>query len=125
MKAGPWIAAAAVTVLLVSAGCALTAPVTCDDTAFDPPAPLTCDAAIAAARQQLSDVAGVTALRFDYDVCPPNARCAFPLGATGNVIASLSDGTELGVFVSIDPEGIVRAEEPRSLDLESQPTPLP
>ena len=123
MKAA--LVTAAMIVLMGGAGCALTAPVSCGNFPLDEPPALTCDAAVAAARQQLSAVTGVTALRFEYDVCPANARCAFPFGATGNVIATLSDGTELAVFVSVDPEGNVRAEEPRSLDLESQPTPLP
>jgi len=115
----------ALVVLLSATGCALTAPVTCGAFPLDEPPVLTCDAAVAVARPQLSGVSGVTALRFEYDVCPDNARCAFPFGATGNVIATLSDGTELGVFVGVDSEGTVQAEEPRSLDLESQPTPLP
>jgi hypothetical protein len=116
---------AALVVILTATGCALAAPVTCGDFPLDEPPALTCDAAVAVARPQLSGVAAITALRFQYDVCPDNARCVFPFGATGNVIATLSDGTELGVFVSVDPEGNVRAEEPRSLHLESQPTPLP
>lgn len=115
----------ALVLLLGGAGCAVTAPVTCGEFPLDERPALACDAAVAAARQPLAGVASVSALRFEYDVCPANARCAFPFGATGNVIATVSDGTEVGVFVSVDPEGNVRAEEPRSLDLESQPTPLP
>lgn len=102
--------------------CAATAPVTCPVGDVDPEPQLSCEAAVNAARAQLASSAGVAALRFEYDVCPENARCAIPFGAAGNVIASLGDGTEVAVFVSIDADGTVRAEPPRLL--ESQPTPL-
>jgi hypothetical protein len=109
-------------ILAVAIGaCAISAPVTCPLETFDPPAPLTCEAAVDAARQQLASVSGVTGLRFEYSRCPPNARCVFPDGATGNVIATLSDGRELGLFVGIDPDGLVQADEPRLLTPEPQP----
>ena len=100
---------------LVAAGCAVSAPVTCSDEAFDPPPTLTCEAAVSVARQQLLDVAGVTALRFEYEICPPNARCIFVPGSVGTVIATLAGGEEVSVFVSVDPEGIAHAEEPQPI----------
>ncbi len=117
---------AVVLAAVVVGACALNAPVTCEEVDRDPPAPLTCAAAVNAARAQLATIPGVTALRFQYDVCAPNApRCEFLFGTAGNVIASLSDGREVAVFVSIDDDGVVNADAPRPFAPQSQPTPLP
>jgi hypothetical protein len=113
----------AVSLALGIGGCALTAPVTCPVDSFDPPAPLSCDAAVEAARQRLASVADIASLRFEYIACAANARCVAPDGATGNVIATLGDGTELAVFVGIDPDGVVHAAEPELLTPEPQPAP--
>lgn len=123
MRAAAW-RVLTVAVIVGAAGCAFTDPVTCSDEVLDPPPTLSCEAAVAAARQQLSAVGGVTALRFEYEICPPNARCIFVNGAMGVVLATLASGEELSVFVSVDPEGIVRAEEPQPIE-PSEPTPLP
>jgi hypothetical protein len=111
---------------VVIGGCALNAPVTCEEADRDPPAPLTCNAAVNAAWARLAAIPGVTAIRFQYDECAPNApRCEFVFGTAGNVIASLSDGREVAVFVSIDDDGAVSAGAPRPFAPQSQPTPLP
>lgn len=116
------IATAVVGVLAVGLGaCALTLPIRCPEA---PPAPqpqLSCEAAGAAARPQLESVVDVTAMRFEYQLCGDNQRCAVPDAAAGNVIATLSDGREVAVFVSIGQDGIVRAEPPRELTPEPQP----
>ena len=119
MRAAGW-RAAVLAIVIAAPGCAIADPATCPE-ALDPPAMLTCDAAVSAARQRLSNVAGVTALRFEYASCPPNARCRYPDGANGNVIATLDDGREVGVFVGVDPAGVLLAEEPRLLTPEPQP----
>lgn len=68
----------------------------------------------------------MTALRFQYDECAPNAeRCEFLFGTAGNVIASLGDGREVAAFVSIDDAGAVTADGPRPFTPESRPTTLP
>ena len=43
----------------------------------------------------------------------------------GNVIASLSDGREIAVFVSLDDDGAVHADVARPFSSESQPTHCP
>ena len=101
--------------------CAFTAPVTCpedqfDDPPTDAPALLTCDVAVAAARPSLAGVAGITALRFEYSNCPPNARCPAPSGHVGAVIATLGGGDELYVMVRIEEDGSVHIEEPQHID---------
>jgi len=113
---------AGVVVATAVGGCAATAPVTCAENDFDPPAALTCDAAITAARQQLSAVAGVNGLSFEYQICPANARCAFASGEIGYVIATLAGGEQLSVTVYVDPDGVVQAEEPQPL-VTSEPEP--
>lgn len=111
---------------VVMGGCGLNAPVTCEEIERDPPAPLSCDAAVDAARAQLAQVGGITALRFQYDECAPNApRCEFLFGTAGNVIATVGDGREVAVFVGIDDAGAVRADAPRAFTSEPQPTILP
>ena len=107
-----------------AAGCAFTEPVTCPDEAlFSAPA-LTCEAAVAAARPKLSGTTGITALSFDYAICPPDARCRFPGGASGTVVATLEDGRRVGVFVGVDPNGAVLTEPPRLLTPPPQPMPV-
>ena len=107
------------------AGCADAAPVACELIDLDSP-PLTCDAAIDAARPRLVTTIGVTELRFEYDECAPNAaRCPFLFGTAGNVIATLGNGREVAVFVSVDDDGTLRADEPRAFVGEERPTPLP
>jgi hypothetical protein len=114
------------TAALVMGGCGLNVSVTCEQIERDPPAPLSCDAALDAARVQLAQVGGVTALRFQYDECAPNARrCEFLFGTAGNVIATLGDGREVAVFVRINDAGEVRADAPRAFMSEPQPTILP
>ena len=109
----------------LSGACALSAPVTCEEVERDPPAPLSCDAAVSAARPQFAAIANVTGLRFQYDECAPNApRCEFLFGTAGSVIASLGNGSEVAVFVSIADDGSVQTEGPMPF-VESQPTPLP
>ena len=111
---------------LVMGGCGLNAPVTCEEIERDPPAPLSCNAAVDAARVQLAQVGGITALRFQYDECAPNAaRCEVLFGTAGNVIATLGDGREVAVFVGIDDAGTVRTDAPRAFTSEPQPTILP
>jgi hypothetical protein len=111
---------------VVIGGCGVNVPVTCEEIERDPPAPLSCDAAVDAARVQLAQVGGITALRFQYDECAPNAqRCAFLFGTAGNVIATLGGGREIAVFVGIDDAGAVRADAPRGFTSEPQPTILP
>ena len=106
------------------AACAYTEPVTCPDEAlFSAPA-LTCEAAVTAARPRLSGTTGITALSFDYAICPPDARCRFPSGASGTVVATLDDGRRVGVFVGIDPNGAVLTEPPRLLTPPPQPMPV-
>ena len=78
---------------------------------------------MAAARPRLSGVTGIATLSFEDAICPPNARCRFPDGASGTVIATLDDGREVGVFVGVDPNGAVLAEQPRLLTPEPQPVP--
>ena len=68
--------------------------------------------ALAAARTKLMAVAGIRELSFDYDSCPPNARCPGPTGDEGEVIATLPTGEQLSVIVRVGVDGIVRAEEP-------------
>jgi len=105
--------------LLLASGCATLAPATCETPEFNPPARLTCEAAIAAARGQLATVDGVTALRVDYVgvKCPDNARCMAPNGDFANVIATLAGGEELSVAVSIDDAGVVQAQEPQPFEV--------
>lgn len=108
------------------AACAARAPVACEVIERDPPPPLSCEAAVTAARGQLAAVVGVSELSFQYDECAPDAdRCAFLFGTAGNVIATSSDGREIAVFVSIDGDGVVRAGGPRPFSGEVRPTPLP
>lgn len=69
--------------LVLASGCATLAPATCEAPEFNPPARLTCEAAIAAARGQLATVDGVTALRVDYvGVKCPTTRDAWRPTAT-------------------------------------------
>lgn len=111
---------------LAIAACTRTPPVTCEDVERDPPAPLTCEAAVDAARARLAPVTDIRGIRFQYDECAPDAQvCAFLFGSAGNVIASLGDGREVAVFVSINDAGQVDAEGPRPFTAESEPTPLP
>jgi hypothetical protein len=99
--------------LVSVAGCVSLAPASCDESIeFEPPARLTCEIAIAAARGQLIGVAGITQLSFDFDHCPPNARCAASIGDSGEVIATLTSGDQLMVLVRIGEDGVVRADEP-------------
>jgi hypothetical protein len=119
------IRASAFAALLVGA-CALNAPVSCEAVERDPPAPLTCEAAVNAARTRLAPLDDVRGIRFQYDECAPDAQvCAFLFGTAGNVIASLGDGREVAVFVSGNDAGQVVAEAPRPFTPESEPTPLP
>lgn len=109
----------AVTILVVASACATLAPATCETPEFDPPARLTCEAAITAARGKLATVDGVTALRVDYVgvKCPDNARCMAPNGDFANVIATLASGEELAVAVSVDDQGTVQAQEPQPVEV--------
>jgi len=93
--------------------CATLAPVTCGGAEMDPPPRLTCDVALDAAREKLASVAGITALRFEYAICPPNARCMWPNGDVGTVTATLAGGDAVQALVHIDPEGIVQAGTPQ------------
>jgi hypothetical protein len=107
-----------------AAGCAFNEPVTCPDEAlFSAPA-LACEAAVDAARPRLSGTSGITALSFDYAMCPPDARCRFPDGASGTVVATLEDGRRVGVFVGVDPNGAMLTEPPRLLTPPPQPMPV-
>jgi hypothetical protein len=107
------------------AACAAAAPVACELIDLDSP-PLTCDAAVSAARPRLATTIGVTELRFQDEECAPDAaRCPFLFGTAGNVIATLGDGREVAIFVSVDDEGSLHAEEPRAFVGEERPTPLP
>ena len=111
---------------VIIGGCALNAPVICEEVGRDPPAPLTCDASVSAARAQLAAIPGITEIRFQYDECAPNApNCAFLFGTAGNVIAQFVDGRELAMFVSIDEDGAIRVQPPRPFVPEAQPSQVP
>ncbi len=115
--------ALALVLMATAAGCAFTEPVTCPDEALFAAPALTCEAAVAAARPRLSGTAGITELSFDYAICPPDARCRFPAGASGMVVATLEDGRRIGVFVGVDPNGAMLAEQARLLTPPPQPMP--
>lgn len=124
MKGLRTVLAAALVTLVVGA-CSVDPPVTCEIVERDPPAPLTCDAAVSAARPQLAGIANVTDLRFQYDECAPNApHCEFLFGTAGNVIATLGNGAEIAVFVSLADDGSLRTQGPVRFT-GSQPTPPP
>lgn len=107
---------ATVATVVLASGCATLAPATCDPPEFDPPGRLTCDVAVAAAREQLADVAGVTRLEVVWSAaCPDNARCRPPDGNTATVMATLGESDLLTVYVSIGEDGVVRAEPPQRL----------
>lgn len=107
------VSAAFMVAVLALAACSSLAPATCSTEGWDPQPALTCDAAIAAARTQLATTAGVSSLRVEFGgICPPNARCAPPEGTTAAVIATLANGAEVYILVSIGEDGQVRAEAP-------------
>lgn len=109
-----------------ASACASNAPVSCEVAETDPPVPLTCDMAVAIGRQELAAFPGVTALRFTYEECAPNQRtCSFLFGTVADVIATLSDGSEVAVFVRLNRAGTIQAERPRPFTRGSAPTPLP
>jgi len=111
---------------VLASGCDLNAPVSCEEVERDPPPSLSCDAAVNGARPQFAGLAGLTAVRFQYDECAPNAaNCAFLFGTAGNVIAQLVDGRELAMFVSIDEDGAIRVQPARPFTPESQPSQVP
>jgi len=111
---------------ILASGCGLNVPVSCEEVERDPPPPIGCDAAVDAARPQFAGLAGLTAVRFQYDECAPDAaNCAFLFGTAGNVIAQFVDGRELAMFVTIDEDEAVRVQAPRPITPESQPSQVP
>ena len=98
---------------ILAAGCAPLAPATCDPPPFDPPGRLTCGVVVAAAREQLAGVAGVTRLEVLWRGCPPNARCAGHNGNSAGVIATIAEGRQVFVWVVINQSGGVQAEPPQ------------
>jgi hypothetical protein len=115
------VAAAAV---LLAGGCATLAPATCDPPDFDPPGRLTCDVAVAAAREQLANVSGISRLEVVWSAaCPDNARCRPPDGNAATVMATLGEGDILTVYVSIGEDGVVQAEAPQRLVPSQAPPP--
>lgn len=103
------------TIVLASlaSGCATLAPATCDPPQFDPPGRLTCEVVVAAAREQLVGVAGVTRLEVLWRGCPPNARCVAHNGNSAGVVATVAEGRQVFVWVVINQFGGVQAEPPQ------------
>lgn len=101
-------------VIVLIAGCSVSAPLSCELAESDPPPELDCGEAVLAADERLRGMIGVTALRFEYEECAPGAEvCAFLFGTAGNVIAEFADGGEIAVFVSVDEHGVVQADAAR------------
>ena len=95
------------------AACAATVRATCEEPGMNPPAALTCEQAIAAARAEFVGTLGITKLVVDYGDCPPAGRgCQLGAGRSAMVLAVLADGRGLSVSVSIDPDGVIRSEAP-------------
>jgi hypothetical protein len=96
------------------AACAATVPATCEELNQNPPPRLSCDQAIAAGRAQFATTPGITELTVQYGaICPPNARCLLATGHVATVFATLEDGSQLYVTVSIGPDGSVRSDAPQ------------
>jgi hypothetical protein len=96
------------------AACAVVVPATCEAEGRIPPPPLSCEQAIAAARAQYATTPGISELVVQYGgICPPNARCVAASGDIATVFATLEDGSQLYVTVSIDPDGSVRSDGPQ------------
>lgn len=113
-----------VATVVLASGCATLAPATCDPQQFDPPGRLACDVAVAAAREQLANVSGISRLEVIWSaVCPDNARCRPPDGNAATVMATLGEGDVLTVYVSIGEDGVVQAEAPQRLVPSQAPPP--
>lgn len=102
-----------VATVVLASGCASLAPATCDPPEFDPPGRLRCDVVVAAAREQMADVAGVSRLEVLWGGCPPNARCVAPDGNMARVIGTIAEGRQVVVFVFIDAGGVIQADPPQ------------
>ena len=98
---------------ILASGCATVAPATCDPPQFDPPGRLTCEVVVAAAREQLAAVAGVTRLEVLWRGCPPNATCFGHSGNSAGVIATIAEGRQVFVWVVINQAGGVQADPPQ------------
>jgi hypothetical protein len=73
----------------------------CDDTQFQQPATLSCDAAVDAALESLSSHAPIKAAQFVYGLVRP--RCRLPTsGEAGTVIITFGNGSQQSVFVWLD-----------------------
>jgi hypothetical protein len=113
---------AAVLVASALGACAATVPATCEELNQNPPPPLSCDQAIAAGRAQFATTPGITELTVQYGgICPPNARCLAATGNLATVFATLEDGSQLYVTVSIGQDGSVRSDAPQPVPPELGP----
>lgn len=111
----PLIGAGLAAMLLVG-GCTILTPAACEPAQLEAAPRLTCDAALAAAREKLAAVSGVTGLRMQYGLpCLQNARCAAPSGDEATVYATLAAGGELIVIVTVDAAGVISAQDAQPL----------
>jgi hypothetical protein len=91
-----------------------------DDNVFDPIAQ--CDQVLALANARLGWLHWpVSSIRYRRDLCPPNARCAFAMGAQGWVIYTFWSGDPVMVHVGPRILGDVVTGELAA----DQPEPLP
>ena len=80
-----------------------------------------CQKALTLAEASLGIHAPITSTRFRMDMCPPNARCAFGIGAQGWVIFTFAFGPPRMVFVA-PPDPV----DDQSVELVARgPEPLP
>jgi hypothetical protein len=103
-----------------------TIAIDCDPMRWDPPARLTCEAAMnAAAGKVLTLGRGpIVAASFRYGPwCPPNARCVGPIPDRGYVVFRFDDGLEdLMVDVAVT-GGILSAGDPQAVPDVGLPDP--
>jgi len=85
--------------------------VRCDDGRIEPPARLTCEAAITSAMAGSNPPQAVVEINFRYGtLCPPNARCMAPDGSHGVVLVELVDRSCMSSVVHVTDTGTVVAE---------------
>jgi hypothetical protein len=95
--------------LVASTGCALLAPLDCDDRDWEPGG-LTCASVDAAAQAALGDVGGIVRLSAAYTPdCPHASQCP-PAWGTVTVTAEVTSGPSIHLLVWISNDGRIRTE---------------
>lgn len=102
-------------VLAMAAACALTAPIECDDSEWEPG--MRCEAVIAVAQPRLAGTPGIARLTAVPGIHCPSAPASCPFTPfVVTVYADLVDGRRLYVMVGLEEDGSLSAQPAQAVE---------